>query len=248
MNRIAISFTGLICLVCATALHAATAFSIVVPNPGPTATGNDGFMFQPNSDILVTSLGYYDHLRDGFAFAHSVGIFAVSNRLLLASATITSSNSLIGDFRFASISPVLLRGCHLYILGGYATFSSVDQIDFGSFTVNTALVYHAYCNNYEPGFSFPNIMGGRPAFGPNMEFTLPDTPRPPQLSVPVHVEGGYSIHVLGTPDVTYLLQRSPSVTGPWFDISTNAAPPSGFIEFYDASPPPGRALYRSVQP
>ena len=129
------------------------------------------------------------------------------------------------------------------MLAGYATASSVEQIDYGSFNVNTALVYHAYFHNYEPGFSFPNIMGGRHAFGPNMEFTQPS-----QLSIPAHVNDGYSIHVLGTSNITYLLQRSPGVAGPWSNIATNAAPASGLIEFYDASPPRGRGFYRSMQP
>ena len=52
----------------------------------------------------------------------------------------------------------------------------------------------------------------------------------------------------GAPDVTCRLQRAFSVTGPWSDLATNTAPASSVIEYHEASPPPGQAFYRTVQP
>jgi hypothetical protein len=51
-----------------------------------------------------------------------------------------------------------------------------------------------------------------------------------------------------TPDVTYRLQRAPSVTGAWSDIATNTGPASGFIEYHETCLLPGQAFYRAVQP
>ena len=60
--------------------------------------------------------------------------------------------------------------------------------------------------------------------------------------------GGFLIRYTGAPDVTYRLQRAPSVTGAWSDLATNTAPASGLIEYHEMSPPPGQAFYRAVQP
>jgi hypothetical protein len=60
--------------------------------------------------------------------------------------------------------------------------------------------------------------------------------------------GGYFLRFTGAPDVTYRLQRAPSVTGPWDTLATLTAPASGPLEFHDAPPPPGQAFYRTVLP
>ena len=60
--------------------------------------------------------------------------------------------------------------------------------------------------------------------------------------------GGVSVHSTGVPTVTYRLQRAATVTGPWSDVATNAAPASGLIEFHETTPLPGQAFYRAVQP
>ncbi|MCL4177971.1 MAG: FG-GAP repeat protein [Verrucomicrobia bacterium] len=60
--------------------------------------------------------------------------------------------------------------------------------------------------------------------------------------------GGYFLRFTGAPDVTYRLQRAPSVTGPWSTLVTNTAPSSGLIEYHETSPPPGAAFYRTAQP
>lgn len=60
--------------------------------------------------------------------------------------------------------------------------------------------------------------------------------------------GGYSLRFTGTPEITYRLQRAPSLTGPWSDVATNTAPASGLIEYHETTPPPGAAFYRTAQP
>ena len=59
---------------------------------------------------------------------------------------------------------------------------------------------------------------------------------------------GLFIRFTAVPDVTYRLQRGPSVMGAWSDIATNIAPASGLIEYHETSPLPGQAFYRAVQP
>jgi hypothetical protein len=70
----------------------------------------------------------------------------------------------------------------------------------------------------------------------------------PRLSVMPDGAAGYSLRFTGAPDVSYRLQRAPSVTGPWETIDTQTAPSSGLIEYHDVNPLPGQAFYRTAQP
>jgi T5SS/PEP-CTERM-associated repeat protein len=69
-----------------------------------------------------------------------------------------------------------------------------------------------------------------------------------RLAIERDGSGGLFIHFTGAPDVTYRLQRSASVTGPWADLATNTAPASGLIAYHETSPPPGQSFYRTAQP
>jgi hypothetical protein len=62
------------------------------------------------SDILVTALGAYDDLGNGFVTTSGipVGIFRESDDALLASSIVTSANTLIGHYRFVDIAPLVL--------------------------------------------------------------------------------------------------------------------------------------------
>ena len=70
----------------------------------------------------------------------------------------------------------------------------------------------------------------------------------PRLALAPDASGGYLLGFNGAPEITYRLQRAPSVTGPWSAIATNTAPASGRIEYLESGPPPGAAFYRTAQP
>ena len=59
--------------------------------------------------------------------------------------------------------------------------------------------------------------------------------------------GGYFIRSSGPPNMSYRLQRSSAVIGPWLIISTNTAPASGLVEYHDTAPLAGQAFYRAIQ-
>src|SRR5215213_6120801 len=50
----------------------------------------------------ISSLGFYDHLGDGLATSYQVGLWD-SSQVLLATATVTPTSPLVGDFRYAPI-------------------------------------------------------------------------------------------------------------------------------------------------
>jgi hypothetical protein len=69
----------------------------------------------------------------------------------------------------------------------------------------------------------------------------------PPVSIAL-VPTGVRLSFTGTPRLSYKIERVPAVTGPWTVLNTQNARASGFLEYLDASPPPGQAFYRTVQP
>jgi PEP-CTERM motif-containing protein len=55
----------------------------------------------------ITSLGFYDHNQDGISGNYQLGLWDASQNLL-ATATVTPSSPLTGDFRYAAINPVTI--------------------------------------------------------------------------------------------------------------------------------------------
>lgn len=82
-----------------------------------------GFVFSPNSDIIVNALGVFDLGSDGPGLEtdHEVGLWRESDETLLALTTVPggTAGTLISDFRFQSISPVMLIADTDYIVAAY---------------------------------------------------------------------------------------------------------------------------------
>jgi hypothetical protein len=55
----------------------------------------------------ITSLGFYDNGQDGIATSYQLGLWDAGQNLL-ATATVTPSSPLTGDFRYAAILPVTI--------------------------------------------------------------------------------------------------------------------------------------------
>jgi hypothetical protein len=69
----------------------------------------------------------------------------------------------------------------------------------------------------------------------------------PQLAITPEADGHYLIRFNADPGSTNRLQRAPTVTGPWANLATSNAPPSGIIEYRD-TPPSAQAFYRTISP
>jgi len=68
------------------------------------------------------------------------------------------------------------------------------------------------------------------------------------ITIGSHTGGGYALNFRGTPGTTYRIQRAPNVTGPWSDIATQTASPTGIISTVDSTPLAGQAFYRVITP
>jgi MYXO-CTERM domain-containing protein len=84
-----------------------------------SATIGWSFMVGPQ-DLEIDALGIYDHGQNGLADAHPVGIWTIGGSLL-KQTTVPSgtAGTLVGSYRYASISPLTLTAGHSYMIGMY---------------------------------------------------------------------------------------------------------------------------------
>ena len=153
------------------------AFTFQDPVSGTVSvTGNDGFKFQPNVDILVTALGYYDRDQDGLALTHPIAIFDADSQSLLATTTVGLGSSLDGSFRYSLITPLLLQQGQSYMVVGFHPGSLTQDLAAENptgVTTATEITYQGYFFSYDTALSYPAMSGGSGTFfGPSFRFAI----------------------------------------------------------------------------
>ena len=173
-----------------------------VPTGTSVYAGTLGFSFYVvYSDMLVTSLGYYDgpnsaaanvsgYSADGLRNAHAVGIWDGTGALV-ASATIpVSGTTTLGDFQFVSITPVTLLAGGAYTLGGLVTTADSNGTGDVFFDTqgNTAVTAGPDVNIYDGPYSPVNgttlqrpLLHAAGYMGGNFQYQL--VPEPGSLSL-----------------------------------------------------------------
>jgi Domain of unknown function (DUF4082)/PEP-CTERM motif len=101
----------------------AQAAAINLTTPGGAYQGGTytlGFEFTVSQNMAVTSLGVYDHDKNGLASSSRVGLWDTSGNLL-ASTTVGAGTAgeLDGYFRYNSINPFNLTAGVNYVVGAY---------------------------------------------------------------------------------------------------------------------------------
>jgi len=133
-----------------------------------------GFRFTVSAPYTVASLGVYNADADGLTSAHQVGIWD-GTQTLIASVTVDPlTGTPIGDWTYASITPVTLMPGQTYTAGAAYTSDDGDSYISGASAVTTDPVV-TWLNAVYPtagdlGFVYPGLdsaptSGGR--FGPN---------------------------------------------------------------------------------
>lgn len=166
-------------------LEAVTSF---VPGSvsGPVA-GTVGWTFQPLAGIQVTDIGCLDFVITDqgpitIGFWNSAGT-------LLASGTVYSTNTLVGQTRYLSITPFFLSAGQTYTLGAYSS-AGVITVSFvgpppnldGSVTLANNLQLGSLATS-AGGFTMPNTLGpaGSMCLGPNFRFL--NVPEPSTIAL-----------------------------------------------------------------
>ena len=100
-----------------------------------------------NQPLLVTALGVYDDLSDGLNQSYSVGIWGVSGLLTSTIVPAGSGATLQGDFRYVSVTPLVLSANTTYRIGANLGFNNAIPFDLLGFDGTATL---------DPAFSFAN--------------------------------------------------------------------------------------------
>jgi len=172
--RIAVLLLAVLC-VFGRGAEASTISAINVGGEAAFATGTFtvGWAFTVNQDIVVTELGYFARFGDGLVASHDVGLWTIGGTLL-ASATVTSADTLVGGFRYTAIPNLLLVAGSSYVVAGFnigsdgyiaaSTFTTPSEITFiqGRFVDGGSLAFPTLTNSTGAA----SIFGGSFQFQP----------------------------------------------------------------------------------
>jgi len=162
--------------------------------------GTSGWSFNVSEGITVVSLGYYDHLMDGFVDSHQVGLWRVAadrnSATLLASTTLSSGSGaeLDGSFRYNDVTPFALTPGESYIIAGVLGVGT-GQAEFDYTVRPTAAGWTSTVGitNVDNAFGFMDVGAsmsdsnwpdegggppGIPGFGPNFRVSVAAVPEP----------------------------------------------------------------------
>ena len=139
-----------------------------------------GYRFTADANIMITDLGVLDDPVDGVLdSAHTVGLWRNSDQALLASASVSSADTLISGFYYASITPVALTAGTGYTLGALYAIDDNDGYLSGPSSITldqisgTVAVFPDASNL---GLTYPGSesAGNRGRLGPNALMLFPN--------------------------------------------------------------------------
>jgi len=158
---------------------------------------SEGWQFTPtNLPINVTHLGMWDDFfaswisdrSPGFYYETPIGIWRVSDQVLLTSTTLGpgTGDPLLGEFRYAEITPILLSPGETYAIAfkwpdSFYSGEWVKDWEPGLVNVDPAINIGPRVSSRNLGFIFPDRVypwgiGGYPRFGPNFQFYVIPAP------------------------------------------------------------------------
>jgi hypothetical protein len=155
-----------------------------------------GWQFTVGADpIAVTELGFQDFGLDGLLTSHQVGIWRLSDQVLVDSVVVPSgaSGTLDGFFRYAPlVSPATLASATTYVIAGFdngadrhvwdVAISGYPNMEVNGFSVDPAITLGAAGTARGPamaGFGFPTstVPDARAALmGPNLKYSVVPEP------------------------------------------------------------------------
>ena len=213
-----------------------------------SAHEDHGAMLLPNGTVLV--MGGNDTTGFPTAIAEvydpGLGSGGTSQPQVSSVSLLNSGNGLtVSGSGFAGMSNVVIQLMSLnsgVSLSFPATSWSADSITSAS----------------QPGVPFGCLLATVFVNGvPSVGRILSNPPPPGLASLPNQFSAnvlppsmgpgsGLTVNFVGTPSVTYNVQRAPSLTGPWTTLGTVTVGQTGMGAYKDPSPSAGQTFYRTV--
>ncbi|HEY2839629.1 MAG TPA: PEP-CTERM sorting domain-containing protein [Pirellulales bacterium] len=204
-NALAFSLAACLCWTVAVAPSRAGALGFGAPEAGLAyqSYGNDGFVFTPSVNIMVTALDYYLSPfapENGTALvdSHPVGIYSTSNpNALLTSAMVGPGSGPIvnggagySSFVPQAITPIELLAGQSYMLSGTSTLSENENgglyynagIPLGNLVPGPEITVNAYFYDYNLSLDYPTTPYATGFVGPNFQYTIVPSPVPEPTS------------------------------------------------------------------
>ena len=136
-----------------------------------------GWEFNVNQPITVTSLGFYDDLKNDLIESHQVGIFN-NKGTLLVSGTVIPGDPLLGFFRYTNITPIVLPIGDDYRIAA-VTGSENFTWDTIGFTVSPEIQFIQSRYTDSTTLAYPEFVDVTYGFfGPNFQFESTAVPEP----------------------------------------------------------------------
>ena len=156
-------------------------------DPLSVGPGTAGYNFTIGQQpYTVNALGVWDESGTGLSTSHTVGIWDVTSRSLLASAVVSPNGSTdLNGFWYVPVVPLTLQAGVTYRLGAQYADADFDSArgNATSVAVDHGTLGDAFLSN-GAGFEFPdvNVAGANAGFfGPNAAFVA--VPEPVSVSV-----------------------------------------------------------------
>jgi MYXO-CTERM domain-containing protein len=133
-----------------------------------------GFIFSPDADITVTSLG--DFFPAASTTMQSVGLWSLFGTLL-ATATVTGPGASSDGFDFTAITPVMLTPGNDYVVGATAQSDDYVLYNSGGFVIGPQIDYLFHVESRGSGLVLPQMeYTSFNDFGGNFQYSA--TPEP----------------------------------------------------------------------
>ena len=135
---------------------------------------NAGWEFSTSVESQLQSLGFFDFGGNGLTRSYEVGLWTVAGTLV-ASTTVSTTDALVGQFRYHSVTPVTLAAGN-YIVGALVSTQLPDELLFNATVTTTPGVTFVNARNGTgPTLAVPTVV--RPGFngglfGPSLQLVL----------------------------------------------------------------------------
>jgi len=132
-----------------------------------------------NTSLTVSDLGFFDAGTNGLVDSHEVGIWTGNGANLLASVTVGNgtSGTLIGDWRYAAITPITLTNNTQYLIGarlsaGDPWLNQGNNVQANGTNVGVGGAFNSALTAADPAYNFAGTYNSSSIGNPGQPFAI----------------------------------------------------------------------------